>query len=229
MNIHSLANCLLSSSVWDEDEILWRIYMNANCIHPYGISLNKVPLSLLLALSAIILMAWSGFADRFQWDRSHPWDVIRWFGCHWTHWSWSHVLWDAVVFAALGAWAQRLSPRGFGGTLVLASLAIPLSVQTVLPGIAHYRGLSGLDSALFGFIATRLGLEAYRKQQRKDLLIIGGFFLAFVGKTLFEMLTARSVFVGTADLMVPVTLAHAIGAGIGMGVAALKFTRSSKH
>lgn len=174
-----------------------------------------------LAMAALIPMLIPGLALWFQWERGDPWNLIRWIGCHWTHWSWSHLLWDAVVFTALGAWVQRISLRGLLWTLALAAFAIPLVIGWLLPEISSYRGLSGLDSALFGFLTTRLGWEALRNKRRGDAVVVGIFLLGFVLKTLYEMKLSQSIFVGDAGGMVPVPLAHAVGVGVGLGVAIL--------
>lgn len=177
------------------------------------------PVPFLAAGIALVLMAFPALGDRFQWIQGDPWAPLRWVGCHWTHWSWTHVVWDALVFAVLGLWAQRLSPRGFYWTLGLSVLAIPVAIGFLLPDLPSYRGLSGLDSALFCLVATHLAIEAHRLKKRWDLFIICFLMGGFALKVLFEIVFSTSFFAGGSEIMVPIPLAHAVGGFIGSAVA----------
>ena len=176
---------------------------------------------LLLAAGALALRVFPSLENRLQWIPSVPWDPLRWLGCHLTHWSWSHVVWDVLVFVVLGLWALGLSRRGFYWTLLLTALAIPVVVRFCLPSLSSYRGLSGLDSALFGLVAGLLGIKALRQKRPGDLFVIGFFAIGFAAKTLFEIFFSQAFFAGGVDLMVPVPLAHAVGVLIGLTVGVL--------
>ncbi|MEA2488731.1 MAG: hypothetical protein QOH21_523, partial [Acidobacteriota bacterium] len=111
-----------------------------------------------------------------------PW---RWLTCHLTHWSHEQLLWDLVAFVALGIACERRHRAAFHATLVASALLIPLAVSLFAPEIGAYRGLSGIDAALFVLLLTR--------DRSPVTFALGAAFLAKVG---FEMVTASAVFVG---------------------------------
>ena len=85
------------------------------------------------------------------------------------------------------------------------------------PGLPTYRGLSGLDSALFVTAALGLGqkLRADGRSTRGAAAI--GSVAVLLGKVGYELATGQALFVDAASLgFVPVPLAHAVGGLAGM-------------
>jgi rhomboid family GlyGly-CTERM serine protease len=147
-------------------------------------------------------------------------EVHRILTCHWTHWSLDHLLWDALAFLALGALAESLSRARFLACLAVSALAIPLAVLALEPGIHVYRGLSGIDSALFAFA----GFTILRDRLASgDRCLAAGIVAAFLGlgaKIAYEVLTGSTFFVDSASSsMVPVPAAHVVGAVVGAACA----------
>lgn len=160
-----------------------------------------------IAMIAIVV----GVPSMLQFDRAlvlhgQLWRLVS---CHLTHWSVEHLLWDLLVFAALGCMCERADRRAFVATFVVGAIAISMSLFA-LP-LDTYRGLSGIDSALFGLFAI---------QQRRFAPI---FLIAFIAKTIFELATGHAIFVhSAASGFVPVPLAHLVGAAVGVLVGLLR-------
>ena len=139
--------------------------------------------------------------------------------CHWVHFTHDHALWDVVAFVCLGAVCERLSRARFVGAIVASSVGISAAVWFVQPELASYRGLSGVDSALFGLLAAMLIRDALRRRDRVQLGVVVGGLLLFAAKVAYEAATGGAVF--TADLgagVVAVPLAHVVGAAVGAAV-----------
>jgi len=138
---------------------------------------------------------------------------------HLVHWSADHRVWDVGTFVALGAACELRSRRRFAACVLGSALAISFAVWRLLPELAQYGGLSGVDCALFAL----LGVELWREQRRVDGRIAAGLAVALSGvlalKVGFEWVTGGTVFV--ADLgtsIVPVPAAHVAGAAVGLAV-----------
>jgi rhomboid family GlyGly-CTERM serine protease len=158
------------------------------------------------------------FTELLQYDRvaiagGQWWRVLT---CHFVHWSADHLLWDALAFAILLAMCGTRDLRRTLATVGLSALTIPLAIMIFLPQMQTYRGLSGIDSALFG-LASALLLQRLPKSNRfarSGVWIIG---IAFAIKLLIEIATGASVFVDSAAAQfVPVPLAHLVGFAIGL-------------
>jgi rhomboid family GlyGly-CTERM serine protease len=147
-----------------------------------------------------------------------PWRVIT---CHFTHWTYEQLAWDGLVFAALGVACARRNRQSFHATLLASVICVPIGVLAFAPGIDTYRGLSGIDSALFALL---LVTEVCRRPVRQSFLMSAALYVcaaAFFGKIAFETITGAAVFVqdmGPGVVSVPV--AHVIGALIGALIAA---------
>lgn len=147
-------------------------------------------------------------------------ELYRIFTCHWTHFSLDHLLWDALAFLALGALAERASRPRFLACLAASALAIPLAVLALEPGIQVYRGLSGLDSALFALAGVTILRDRLASGDRLLAAGIAVAFLGFGAKIAYECLTGSTFFVDSvSSSMVPVPAAHVIGAIVGTAAA----------
>ena len=135
--------------------------------------------------------------------------------CHFTHFTFEQLVWDALVFLTLGFACARRNGGAFQATLLASIVVVPIAVLAFAPEVTTYRGLSGIDSALFALLLTlesrRNGLVA---------LCAAGFAL----KLIFEMTTGATVFVSGAAFA-PVPVAHVAGAVIGLTIGILVTTR----
>jgi len=170
-----------------------------------------------LAAVAVALALVPGAGSRLEYDRAaiaggEAWRLLT---GHWVHWSGEHLFWDLLAFGVLGVLCERRGRARFLGCLAGATLAVSLGLDGLLPGMAHYRGLSGLDSALFVLLAVRLWRE---RAGAAGAWWAAGALAAFLGKVGYESLTGAAVFVHAGVTAVP--LAHLAGGAAGL-VAAL--------
>jgi rhomboid family GlyGly-CTERM serine protease len=152
-----------------------------------------------------------------QFDRSAilQGEIWRTLTGHLTHWSVSHLFWNMLVFLVLAGIIERFSRRQFLACFAAGSLIISLLVFTMLPEMAYYRGLSGIDSGLFMLLLVllyRRNADEHNLLHKIPYILLG---LLFIGKTAFELSTAQTLFVQSSDLFIPVPLAHMGGAFVG--------------
>jgi rhomboid family GlyGly-CTERM serine protease len=187
--------------------------------------MNRLPqLSLALAAAAFAIHLVPGAGACMQFDRAaiaggECWRLVT---GHLAHFDSNHLVWDVGMLLALGFAAERESAPGCAWTLGLGSLAISAAVWFWQPQFLVYRGLSGLDCALGGF----LGATLLRRPQR-FAQIAGAVALGFVTvKAAIEFATQSTVF-ATGDGYAPVPLAHLVGLAVGVVVASGITTMSS--
>lgn len=135
---------------------------------------------------------------------------------HIIHWNFEHFFWCTVVFLALGAISEKISRKGYVVSLAASSVVIPLSIWVLMPGMAAYRGLSGLGSSVFLFGTVWLIQECYHKKEWKLFWASGFAAMAFMGKVLFEYANESALFVKGEDIFSPVPLVHLMGGIIGL-------------
>jgi hypothetical protein len=104
-------------------------------------------------------------------------------------------------------------------TLGLSAVLIPVGAWIFYPQVLTYRGLSGLDSALFLLVALDLCSKAIKDRQWATVTVVAALLVGFMAKVLFEMLTGTTVFADSA-FFIPLPLAHLIGAQCGALAAA---------
>ena len=177
---------------------------------------NSLPLTTsVLAMFATLLATSPTLSAALQWDAgvglSEPWRVLT---SHLTHWSWNHLSWDLLAFVVLGGMCERVARRRYQWTLLLSAVAIPLVVTALHPDITTYRGLSGVDSALFALLACEFARAGIKERNRLLTVVAIAGWVLFVGKICFELLTGGLVFVSDTSF-VPVPMSHIAGAVVG--------------
>ena len=154
-----------------------------------------------VSVLAILLQLIPSLGEIFQWQRGGS--LLTYLTGHLTHWSWNHLIWDLAAFAALSFAAIRLIPQRFLLCLLVAGIIIPLEIALNQPQFETYRGLSGIDSALFG------------------LTIAGLWKLRRTARLIAELATGDTFFVEQAQQsFIPVISAHISGflAGLVSGL-----------
>lgn len=155
--------------------------------------------------------------DRAAVAAGESWRMIT---AHWTHWSTDHLAWDLAVFVVLGVLAETRSRAAFIACVALSAAAISIVVIGAQPAFMSYRGLSGVDSALFALVLTTLGRDAWlagRRGLTAATVAVGALFAA---KTAWEAATGGTVFVDAAEAgFVAAPAAHLAGAAVGVAVA----------
>ena len=90
----------------------------------------------------------------------------QWLTCHLTHWSFGQFFWDVMAFGVLGSLCEQTGRFRMISLLLLSSIAVVLSVAIVHPELVSYRGLSGVDSALFAYLACYVAETGLRNRDR---------------------------------------------------------------
>ena len=169
-----------------------------------------------MALGIYLLPSAEGYLEyhRAAISRGECWRLVS---CHLTHFSAGHPVWDLIVFVGLGSICELHDRRRFFCVLGASSLLISGAIWVGMPRLAAYRGLSGIDSALFGLLALDLTCRGIRTQNRGLIVVAATFFVLFVAKTVFELVTGSTLFVPDlgADV-VAVPLAHLAGFAVGV-------------
>ena len=174
--------------------------------------------SLLLVILALLVFVSTTATEHLQYDRKATqmgefWRLIT---GHWTHWSLDHLFWDVFAFAVLAGLCERAGRTRLLACIIASALSISLGVMVIRPDMPLYRGLSGIDSALFTLVALEMVKRSLIDGDRQRVSIVVACLVAFMLKVVFELLTGTTVFVDSAQSgMVPLPLAHVIGAGVG--------------
>lgn len=177
-------------------------------------------LAFLAALLASSLTALAGWAT---WTRLSPFGFELW-SAHLSHWSMGHFFWDGLMFILLAGLIEKEDRKLLLTLLLVTPPVILLSVWGFGDHLT-YRGLSGLDSALYG-AAVILLLHHRRIHPAVGICAIA-FFL---GKCLFELFTGGTLFVSDLPLGIsPVPLAHLVGliSGIAVGAGTFLYRQSA--
>jgi rhomboid family GlyGly-CTERM serine protease len=190
-------------------------------MRPWSLSIaaRRIPCaSLSLAVAALVIYANEEWMAALQFERhalqsGEIWRIVT---GHWTHWSWNHLSWDLAAFVGLAIACERMGRARFLLCTSLSCLFISLAVWYWLPDMETYRGLSGINSALFSLLVFRL-LWDRRQNERVGVLLPLILWSGFVAKTAYEVQTGRAFFVET-DVSV-VVLAHIAGALMGLASA----------
>jgi rhomboid family GlyGly-CTERM serine protease len=180
----------------------------------------RAPLLLTLASAIIALPIAGGWLQQvLQFDRDaiRNGEVWRLVTGHFTHRTFDHFFWDTVTFGFLAALCAIRSQKRFLATAGISTLLISATVWICHPEIHFYRGLSGIDSALFALLAVSILKESLAERDWPYLLLGCGLTAAFIGKTAFELVTGSTLFVDSQAVNT-LCLVHVVGAVVGAGI-----------
>lgn len=190
---------------------------------------GSVPwVTIVIAVACLSLWPMSGISSALEYQRDAIQGGAWWriFTGHLVHFSGDHLFWSIAVFGVIGAMLERESRPRYLAVLLGSAAATSLAVLGLETDLQVYRGLSGIDSALFVALAAwRLTAPGVANRERsagsgeRALIILK--LVGFVGKTAFETFAGKPVFVGGEAIgFDPVPLAHLVGAIVG-GLLAL--------
>ncbi|HET6250188.1 MAG TPA: rhombosortase [Tepidisphaeraceae bacterium] len=148
--------------------------------------------------------------DRSAISRGQVWRLLT---CHFTHWSPAHAFWSILAFLILAAICEAQNRRRTAIVIVGSAIAISLAIFVFRPSLLFYRGLSGVDSALYALAAIHL-LRANTDWLMR-MAVVGGL-LGFAGKIFYEAHTGQLLFADSGGGLVPLPAAHAVGFAIGI-------------
>jgi rhomboid family GlyGly-CTERM serine protease len=157
----------------------------------------RVPVTLAVALLAVVIACIPSAADLLQFDRVRiaSGEIWRMATGHLTHWNMDHIQWDLLMFVAVGAICELRDPRRMRLCVMAAAASVSMLVFSAFPSVDAYRGLSGIDTALFTLLAIDLMRDAVRYKSGMLALVAGGLLFGFVAKTGFEAVTGHAYFV----------------------------------
>jgi rhomboid family GlyGly-CTERM serine protease len=196
--------------------------MNASVLQHAGRQLARIPATLFVASIAVTIAMFPAVSEALQYDRvlitaGEVWRVVT---CHLTHWNIEHLQWDVLMFVVLGAVCELRNPKRMRLCLVIGALAVSATVVCFFPNVNQYRGLSGIDTALFTLLAVQLYSDARRDQNVPLTLATGGMLLGFVAKTAYEAIAGATIFVDDQTAgFVPLVWDHVAGAAAGAVVS----------
>ncbi len=183
--------------------------------------------SLFLAAAAVVVHVLpSAASTQLQYDRQaiaagELWRVLS---GHWTHVSGDHLVWSVLTFVVLGTLCERSSRVRFYACVAGAAVLIPAVLWMTLPHLATFRGLSGIDSALFALLAVTLLKGEIHARRWSWGTALSTVSFAFIAKVTYEVVTGGTIFVDSSTAhMLPVPLAHCVGAAVGMVVALTEY------
>ena len=182
---------------------------------------GSIKMTLLIAVVTLTLTLASGQLLQFDLRTNRWWTVLT---SHLVHHNLEHLFWDLLVFVGIGAALERRSPILFGATFIVSAVAIPPLALLSQPLALTYRGLSGIDTALFAAFAMHSLIRAWLDRKYLVSSIFGGLLLSMIGKCQFEIVTGNTLFVSSTQF-VTLVAAHLVGATVGCGLACL-FWRS---
>jgi len=184
--------------------------------------LASVAVTLTITILALAAGVFPGFAEVLQFDRTAiaAGEVWRLITCHLTHWNADHLRWDLLMFVVLGVACELRSSTRLRVCLIAAIGVVSATVTLAFPDIHTYRGLSGIDSAIFTLLAIDLLREAVRDKNLGQIMLQGGLLAGFAAKIAYEATTGETFFVDreTADFATLV-YDHLAGAAVGLIVA----------
>jgi rhomboid family GlyGly-CTERM serine protease len=183
-----------------------------------------VPITFALGATCLVIAFVPGSHQDLEWRRAAA-ESGQWWRFatgHLTHFDAQHLAWDLAVFLVLGSLCETRHRVRYAVVLILCGLLIPMALSTLSPEIATYRGLSGLDTALFAMLAAGTLQAARRRRDWVLLTTVSGLFALLLAKMAYEAWTSSTLFVDTASAgFKPVPLAHLVGAAVGMTIGFL--------
>jgi len=153
--------------------------------------------------------------------------IFNWLTGHFVHWNTEHLIWDLAVFVVFGLILERHSVWLFLAAVLFSAAAISTSLLLFPPDFSIYKGLSGVDSALYVAV---LMMEYHKANPRvrwvRPACAIG--LGGFGAKLMYEVILGQTVFVSNLGTgVVPVPSAHLVGGIVG-GLAVLFYWLAKK-
>jgi rhomboid family GlyGly-CTERM serine protease len=176
----------------------------------------------LLIAGATLLASTSRLAPLVEFSREailHG-ELWRLFTGHLSHWSFDHLQWDLASFVLLGAIAERNGRTCFIALVAASALAISIGLLVAQPDLDFYRGLSGVDSALFVLVGTNAMRSSLCSRDRLGTALAITLLAGFICKIGLEATSGRPLFMADDPEAFLVWLAHGLGGAVGCLVAA---------
>jgi len=195
-----------------------------------GIIMKKliwlIPARLLLTVVCLYFIPGTGKLLELNRELVMHGEVWRLVTGHFVHCSLNHLFWDAAAFVVLLGVGQYKDFKGFTMTGIIAVPVISLAVLLLCPEIEIYRGLSGLDTALYAYLVLYCLYDAIKDQNRKSTVLFLLLLTGLLVKNIWEVCTGNVLFCNT-DGFVPVPIAHLVGMLVGFSVFIVNLFRKT--
>jgi rhomboid family GlyGly-CTERM serine protease len=175
-----------------------------------------------ITILTFILLKSNRLAAIFCFDRGafEYGEIWRIFTCHFVHGSFEHLFWDLLMFLVLVFPCLKKDKSRLSIAILISMVTIPVLIYIFRPNLIYYVGLSGIDSAIFILFVSLVIKDYFRQKDWKKVLTFASIYILFIIKIYYEMTNVNGVFVNTQAMnMIPVPLAHLIGAVTGAVVA----------
>ncbi len=193
--------------------------------HPF-----RATIAFSAAAVAVYLLPRAGTSLEYSRHALAGGEFWRFITSHWTHYTFDHFFWDLLAFVWLGAFCEKWDRKSYLICTVGSALAVSGCVHIFMPELFHYRGLSGIDSALFGLLAASRLKRAAKRAEWRRCLILGACLSLFASKVAYETISGSALFVNGAEAgLVPVPLAHAVGFAIGAAIGSARTVDSARN
>lgn len=173
------------------------------------------------AFISIILFYIPSLAHVLEFNRKEifSYKIYQLITCHFTHWNFRHMVIDTFIFFALSylciffSFKNKYSIGQYFIYLLIPSILISIAVLIFNPEIKFYRGLSGIDWALYFILILQLYFAAHWLFKTGAIIM---FFL-FLSMMIHQIMSKHSIFVpDMGEGIVAVPSAHIAGAISGI-------------
>jgi rhomboid family GlyGly-CTERM serine protease len=158
---------------------------------------TRFTLTLVVTLLAVVVACVPGLAETLQFERTRieAGQLWRLATGHLTHWNFEHLQWDLLMFMVLGTICELRNSRQMRWCLAIAAASVSALVFVAFPSVVTYRGLSGIDTALFTMLALSLLKDARRDHNKFLATTTAALLIGFIAKTSYEAVTGHAFFV----------------------------------
>ena len=144
-----------------------------------------------------------------------------------THWNTEHAFWDVLMFLVLGVMMEGDGRLRFSLLCLTAALGVSLTTLFGRADVQLYRGLSGINTALFVYLACSLLFRAWQRRRWGETLVPLGLFAGFMARLIYEATTGAGIFVNTSRAGFTVlAITHVAGTLIGASVWLAGYVRT---
>ena len=143
---------------------------------------------------------------------------------HFVHFSVEHLFWDVSMYIVLGTICCHKNWKLFVQASIISTVTISVELLLIETQFTHYRGLSGIDTALYSIIILD---SIYKNFQDKYYLqsfssfTLGGLLIS---KITYEFISNKAIFANSTSF-VPLPSAHFIGLLIGIILCYKKYKK----
>lgn len=179
--------------------------------------MKHYPVTIAIVALSVLTAIFPGLASVLELDfqLAQQGEVWRWLTGHVTHFDFQHFFWDCSMFAVLSAICESRYRGGYAMVLLPCMLAVSITLSLACPQIACYRGLSGIDTTLFVWLAIDWVWATMRRGEWVSSAVAGIGIVCLLGKLGYEAYSGQTLFV-QADSFQPLVEAHIAGAICGM-------------